>query len=80
MSRILVRSAQDPAVVLPAAESLRHVGGNAGNLLYAHAVYRALSVEGTEVVAPVAVHVGAGPPGARRARVAEQGRVNLAQH
>lgn len=49
MSRILLRSAQDPAVVLPAAESLRRMGGNAGNLLYAHAVHRALSVEGTQV-------------------------------
>ena len=51
MARILLRSAQDPAAVLPAAESLRRMGGNAGNLLYAHAVHRALSVTGTEVVA-----------------------------
>src|SRR5699024_5147539 len=51
MARILLRSAQDPAAVLPAAESLRRMGGNAGNLLYAHAVHRALSVAGTEVVA-----------------------------
>lgn len=51
MSRILLRSAQDPSVVLPAAESLRHMGGNAGNLLYAHAVHRALSVDGTRVEA-----------------------------
>jgi len=51
MPRILLRSAQDPSVVLPPAESLRRMGGNAGNLLYAHAVHRALSVEGAEVVA-----------------------------
>lgn len=51
MSRILVRSAQRPDVVLPPGQSSRAMGGNAGNLLYANSTLRALSVDGAEVVA-----------------------------
>lgn len=51
MERILVRSAQDPFAVLNPEKSARSMGGNAGNLLYAHSVHRALSVKGNEVKA-----------------------------
>ncbi|WP_165375438.1 polysaccharide pyruvyl transferase family protein [Sanguibacter massiliensis] len=49
MTRILLRSAQDPARVLEPYASTFAVGGNTGNLLYAHAVHRTLSTRSTTV-------------------------------
>ncbi|PFG37616.1 polysaccharide pyruvyl transferase [Flavimobilis soli] len=50
MARILVRSAQDPRKIYPPVQASRRMGGNSGNLLYANAVFRALSTSGTRVV------------------------------
>jgi len=44
MPRILIRSAQEPSALLSPLESTRAMGGNSGNLLYAHGVHRAISV------------------------------------
>lgn len=49
MTRILIRSAQDPFEILTPLESTRAMGGNSGNLLYAHGVHRAISVPGATV-------------------------------
>lgn len=51
MSKILVRSAQDPFAVLNPEKSTRSMGGNAGNLLYANSVHRALSTTDNQVTA-----------------------------
>lgn len=51
MTRILVRSAQDPRKVLDATASSRKMGGNSGNLLYSNAVQRALSTEQNVITA-----------------------------
>src|SRR4051812_32047083 len=49
MTKILLRSAQDPFVVLDAEKSAGRMGGNAGNLLYANGVHRALSSADNDV-------------------------------
>ncbi|WP_138756796.1 polysaccharide pyruvyl transferase family protein [Modestobacter altitudinis] len=51
MSKILVRSAQDPFEVLNPEKATRSMGGNSGNLLYAHSVHRALSTSDAEIKA-----------------------------
>lgn len=49
MTAVLLRSGQDPGAVLDPYASTFKVGGNTGNLLYAHAVHRTLSTRGTTV-------------------------------
>lgn len=51
MGRVLVRSGMSPFDVVPYDRLEEHIGGNAGNLIYAFGVYRMLSVDGsTELV------------------------------
>lgn len=49
MTRILVRSAQNPTVVLNAMASAERMGANAGNLLYSNAVVRTLAARSNRV-------------------------------
>lgn len=49
MTTVLLRSGQEPSAVLDPYASTFKVGGNTGNLLYAHAVHRTLSTPGTTV-------------------------------
>ncbi len=53
MTRILLRAGKDPWLGLGPKETLARgvLGGNSGNLLFAEAVHRGLSVSGTDVVA-----------------------------
>ncbi len=61
MPRFLIRAGKDPRVALTLEQSLASssvgvFGTNSGNLLFAGAVHRVLSVPGTEVVANSYVH------------------------
>jgi hypothetical protein len=49
MTRILIRAAQDPTVVLQPMASAERMGANAGNLLYANGVVRALAARSNRI-------------------------------
>jgi hypothetical protein len=49
MTRILIRAAQDPSVVLGPMASAERMGANAGNLLYANGVVRTLAARSNKI-------------------------------